>query len=100
MRVEPKAGGETLAMSQNISRTGVLMATAERLEIGATVTVTLRLPTQDAQDHEASGRVVRVERNDKDPEGLWPHHVAVEFQSEVAGLEPLLAEAAGEAPDL
>ncbi|MFW6052158.1 MAG: PilZ domain-containing protein [Myxococcota bacterium] len=96
MRVEPKAGGETLAMSQNISRTGLLMATAEDLEIGASVDVTLRLPTQDAQDHQVSGRVVRVERNDRDPEGLWPHLVAVEFRSEVPELEPLLQEVGGD----
>lgn len=93
MRVEPKAGGETLAMSQNISRTGVLMASAEALEINARVSVTVRVPAHGEQEHEVSGRVVRVEKNDQDPEGLWPHHVAVEFESQIPELEPFLAEA-------
>lgn len=100
MRVEPKAGGETLAMSQNISRTGVLMASAEQLDMGADVSITLRVPAHDAEEHQVSGKVVRLQKNDRDPEGLWPFYVAVEFESAIDGLEPLLAEVEQETPEI
>jgi hypothetical protein len=83
MRLETTAGGDELAVSRNVSRTGLLMATATRLEVGAPVTVTYREEPEGEEERTIQGRIVRFESNQDDPEGLWPYMVAIEF------LEPL-----------
>lgn len=89
MRFEPEEGGTTLAVSHNVSKSGMLMATAERLEEGAPVKARFSVPPND-EEHELHGRVVRFEKNESDPEGLWPYRVAVEFSEVHPELEPLL----------
>lgn len=79
MRLETTEGGERLAVSRNVSETGLLIATTTRLEVGAPIKITYREEPEDEEDHIVEGRIVRFERNEDDPKGLWPFMVAVEF---------------------
>ena len=81
-----------LAVSCNVSTTGVLMATAVELSVGAPVKVTFNLTLADKNEHTVEGRIVRVQENASDPHGMWPHHVAVQFDEPLADIEPLLDE--------
>jgi len=82
-----------LAVSQNISSGGVLMATAVTLAEGQPAKVTFQL-TPESEEQSIEGRIVRVCVNDRDPDGLWPRLIAVEFADPVPDLEPLLDELA------
>lgn len=81
---------EGIAVTHNVSQGGALMVTASTLEPGSGVSITLRTP--DSQEiHKLAGRVVRVEQNSDDPHGLWPHRLAIEFDTPVPELEWILA---------
>jgi hypothetical protein len=88
MQVRPDGGEPQLAVSQNVSRSGLLVATAVALEIGGTVEVVYQLP--HAEQRRVEGHIVRVQPNDEDPDGLWPYYVAVEFESPVPEMESLV----------
>jgi len=79
MRIETTKGGEQLAVSRNVSETGLLIATGTRLEVGAPIKITYREEREDKEEHSVEGRIVRFDRNEDDPVGLWPYMVAVEF---------------------
>ena len=91
MRVD--ALKEGVAVSHNVSRRGLLMVTASTVEIGASIAVTFRIPPDAPEERTVLGRVIRVERNEVDPLGLWPHRMAIQFDDAVPELEPLLEEA-------
>ena len=84
---------EGVAVSHNVSRRGLLMVTASTVEVGASITVTFRIPPDAPEERTVLGRVIRVERNEVDPLGLWPHRMAIQFDEAVPELEPLLEEA-------
>ena len=77
---------EGLAITHDASSRGVLMLTASTLEPGSPVEIALKMP-DDPVPKRITGRVVRVEDNDQDPHGLWPHRMAVEFDEELPDLE-------------
>ncbi len=77
---------EGIAVTHDASSRGVLMLTASTLDAGSPVEVALKLP-EEAVPRRVTGRVVRVETNDADPHGLWPHRMAIEFDEEVPELE-------------
>ena len=81
---------EGIAVTHNASQGGMLMVTASKLDPGSEVHITLRTP-DSGQVHELTGRVVRVEENSDDPHGLWPHRMAVEFDTPVPELDWVLA---------
>lgn len=89
MRFEAGELGAKLAVSHNVSRSGMLVATAQALEHGAPVKARFQVPPDDTE-HELTGRVVRWEDNARDPDGLWPYRVAVAFEQVHPELEPLL----------
>ena len=78
-------------MSRNISRTGMLVATAAKLALGAPVVVKFRLEPAEADTRVLEGTIVRFEKNDEDPGGLWPYMVAVEFDEPDPMLESMVA---------
>lgn len=86
---------EGMAVTHNASGGGVMMVTASVLELGAPVTISLRIPGNGSSDTTVHGRVVRVEPNREDPEGLWRHQLAIEFDELVPELEKILGELAG-----
>lgn len=73
-----------LAVSHNVSGRGMLLVTASKLELGEIVTVVIQIPPEGTEEQRVTGRVVRVEDNRDDPNGMWPHRVALEFE----GLQP------------
>ena len=77
---------EGIAVTHDASSRGVLMLTASTLDPGAPIEVSLKLPDQ-AVPKRVTGRVVRVENNEADPHGLWPHRMAIEFDEVVAELD-------------
>jgi hypothetical protein len=82
-----------VAMNHNIGAGGMLMALASELTIGEPLVVTFRLPPGDVE-HSLRGHILRIEPNSEDPEGGWPHRVAVAFDEFSPELLPLLEAAA------
>jgi hypothetical protein len=82
---------EGIALTHDASPHGVLMVTASTLEVGAEVSLELRLPSPPGGARHLRGRVVRVERNEADPHGLWPYRMAVEIEPAAPELGPMLA---------
>lgn len=74
-----------LAVSRNVSWSGVLVIAAAHLEVGAKVTLSLSMPDEDERTVE--GEIVRVEPNEEDPDGLWRHRLAVRFDAPQPELE-------------
>lgn len=98
MRFEDGSGTGTQAISRNVSKRGMLMATAQELEIGTEVTLVFRTSLADPTEHKVAGKIVRAMANDDDPEGLWPHWVAIDFALPADELEHLIEDASqGEA---
>ncbi len=90
VRIEELTAG--MAVSHNASGRGMLLVTAATLEVGADVHVVVSLPPDATKEKELHGRVVRVEKNDEDPDGLWPHRMAVEFDEPTDELETVLLD--------
>ena len=86
---------EGMAVTHNASGRGLLVVTASALDVGSPVSVTIQLPPGGETEKSVHGRVVRVEPNDEDPDGMWPHRLAVEFDHPVPELEEVLKNLAG-----
>ncbi|MCB9578494.1 MAG: PilZ domain-containing protein [Polyangiaceae bacterium] len=82
---------EGVAVSHDASDRGMMLVTASRLEIGAEVTIVLTVPPEGGEERRVHGHVVRVEPNLEDPQGMWPHRMAVEFDHKVPEVERVLA---------
>ncbi len=80
-----------MALNHNISVAGMLVAVSTKLEIGAVIEVTFHLPHDGSEQRTLRGKVVRVEDNSDDPDGLWPYRMAFSFDDVdsdlIAGLE-------------
>lgn len=85
MKLDDPKGTEAVAVSRNISERGVLIATASDLAEGTRVTATFR-PSPEATERQVEGVIVRCEDNDRDPDGLWPFRVAIEFSDPLPDL--------------
>lgn len=85
--VELRAGEDVymLAVSRNISFTGVLVIAGAELEAGRRVQLNLSVPK--AGDRSVSGEIVRVQVNEEDPDGLWKFLIAIRFDEAVPELE-------------
>ena len=83
-----------LAISRDVSSKGIQLSAATDLEPGSRVTITFRVLPDDDEMRFVEGRVVRVEENTDDPDGLWPLRIAVEFDEPIPDLEEQLAVAA------
>ena len=79
-----------LAVTHDVSPTGVMMVAASTLELGAPVSITFQIPPAGQTEHHVTGRVVRVEPNESDPQGIWPYRIAVAFDGEAPELEALV----------
>lgn len=78
------------AVSHNVSDRGMLLVSATKLDVGATVTIVVQIPPEGTVEKRVQGRVVRVEANRDDPNGMWPHRMAVEFDHPVPEIEAAL----------
>ena len=88
-----EAGEGAVAVSRDVSRSGMLMASTDELVVGAEVTVTFRVVPVDGALREVKGTIVRIEKNEPGLAGPWPHKVAVEFEEPLPELEPVLRAA-------
>jgi hypothetical protein len=79
VRLDAEELGECIGVTKNVSLQGVLLCSAEKFVVGAPVTVELHLEPEKAEPRRVQGTIVRLTRNDDDPEGLWPYKMAVEF---------------------
>jgi hypothetical protein len=80
-----------MAVSHNASGRGMLLVTAQKLDVGSPVAIVVQFPPESETEKRIEGRVVRVEPNTDDPDSLWPHRLAVEFDYAVPELEQALA---------
>lgn len=82
-----------LAVSYDISDSGIRISVAKPLEVGSEITVTFKMMPDDTVERTARGRIVRVDRNTDDPYGLWPYRMAVAFEHPLPELESALKRA-------
>jgi hypothetical protein len=68
-----------MAVNHDISAGGMLIALSARLEVGASVEVRFSVPTAPQGERLMKGRVVRIEQNAEDPDGMWPYRMAIAF---------------------
>jgi hypothetical protein len=91
VQVDAEDVGQQIGISYDVSRGGILISAAQRMEVGKEITVTLRLLPIDAPvEKVVRGRIVRMGRNDDDPDGIWPFRMAVEFAEPIPELEGYL----------
>jgi len=81
--LETRQGRQAIAITRDISSTGLLILTRLDLVLGEPVKLTVAL---DGSEHTLSGKVVR--REDLEPHELWRHKVALV----VDGANPVLAQ--------
>lgn len=79
-----------LAISYDASAKGLLIASPASLQVDDVIDVTFAMPPPEGNEKTVKGRVVRVGKNEADPDGMWPNRLAVEFEEEVPGLEDVL----------
>ena len=86
-----QAGGAAkLAIGHDMSQTGALLVSRSKVEPGTAVSLYVRVPPDSEQEFHLTAQVVRSERNDADPNGLWPYRIAVRFDENSPELEALL----------
>jgi hypothetical protein len=78
------------AVCRDIGAGGIMISSAGALEIGAAVTVTFRIAPNDPAERKVEGRIVRIEPNQDDRDGTWPHRLAIEFLQPIPELDSLL----------
>jgi hypothetical protein len=87
-----------MAVNHNIGAGGMLVVVSAKIEPGAEVTLTFRVPPA-GREHTLQGKVARLEPNGEDPEGMWPYRMAVTFDRVDADLIPALEAAVVELAD-
>lgn len=90
MRVDELDAG--VAVGHDASALGLSMVAASRLEVGSLVHLTFQLPPGSDNLQTVTGHVVRVEQNVEDPEGMWPHRIALQFDDPDPELESTLRD--------
>jgi hypothetical protein len=80
------------AVSHDASDNGLLLVCSEAPEVGSTVRITFSIPPGGSVGVSVSATVVRVTKNDEDPDGLWPYKMGVRFDEPVEKLEAYLGE--------
>ena len=79
-----------LAISYDVSAKGLLLASPATLEVGDAIDVTFAVPGSEDEERSIKGTVVRVSKNEADPDGMWPNRLAVEFEEPIEDLGDVL----------
>lgn len=82
-----------MAINHNMGPGGMLVASSAELTPGTEVTCSFVVPASSAQQ-QIKGKVIRVEKNADDPDGIWPYRIALAFDEVAPDLAPLLEKAA------
>ena len=88
IRLDADELGNAVAIAKNVSQNGMLLASYQKIAVGAPVRLSLHLRPGEAKPRMVRGTIVRLVPNDEDPQGMWPHKIAVEFDDPVPGLVP------------
>jgi len=88
VEVEGIEGG--VAVTHDASDTGLLLVSPHACPIGAPLDLRFAIPPGGPVTVEVQATVVRVSKNDEDPDGLWPYKLAVQFDDPVPDLEAYL----------
>jgi hypothetical protein len=86
-----------LAVCRDASPGGLMISSAATIEVGAKVKATFRV-TPESKEHVIAGSILRIETNRDDPQGMWPHRIAIEFDAVVADIEPILQQRGSQSP--
>ncbi len=90
IKLDFNADEPSLAVTHDVSSGGMLVATARVAVVGEEVTVAFKVRPGDETERIVRGKIVRIEENAADPNGLWPQRMAVEFEEPQPDLEPIL----------
>jgi Tfp pilus assembly protein PilZ len=96
-RIERSQAMTQVGITHNISQGGAMIVCNTRWSPGETVSVTLRVP-ESSQEKIISGRIVRVEPNEEDPDGSFPHRIAIQFDEPMPELESVMQRIETNAP--
>ena len=72
-------GVDGMAVNHNISAGGMLIALSARLEVDSPVEIRFSVPTAAQSERVMRGKVVRIEDNADDPDGLTARDVQRDF---------------------
>jgi hypothetical protein len=81
------AGSTRMALIRDLSVSGALLLTRERLQVGEVIRLSLYLSEDMTDVRPAAARVVRSEPRTADRSEVWHHSVAVQFAEPLADCE-------------
>ncbi len=79
-----------VAITHDVSAEGMLLLSRSKPAAGSVLPLRFCLPPQGGKDYEVDATVVRVTQNIDDPEGLWPHQLAVTYRAPTPDFEASL----------
>jgi hypothetical protein len=85
--IQRSSGSLRMALIRDLSVSGALLLTREKLEVGETLRLSLYLSDDSAEPRPTSGHVVRVEPRTADKAEVWHHAAAVHFDEPLTGAE-------------
>lgn len=81
-----------LAIGHDMSQGGALLVTSSTPAPGDRVQLFVRVPPNAEDEREIRAKVLRVEANSEDPNGIWPFQIALEFDEPQPELEATMRE--------
>jgi hypothetical protein len=90
--LEVSGAESSFAISHDASDGGLLLVCDRALQVGAEVELRFRLPPAGPVEIQEQAEVIRVSRNEEDPDGLWPFKAAVRFKKPVPMLRAYLSK--------
>ena len=81
-----------LAVGHDMSQGGALLVTSGKPAPGERVQLFVRVPPNAEAEREIGARVLRVEPNQADPNGIWPFQIALEFDEPQSDLEATMRQ--------
>jgi hypothetical protein len=85
--IQRSGGSLRMALIRDLSVSGALLLTRQKLDVGETIGLSLYLSEDTDQALVASGHVVRVEPRTAEKSEVWHHSVAVQFETPLTGYE-------------
>jgi hypothetical protein len=85
--------GKIAAICRDVSSGGMLVSAAIAVPADSALTCRFRLSVETSDELVTRGRVIRTERNVDDLELVFPHRVAIAFDSRLPEIEELLKNA-------
>ena len=86
---------QALGVAHNASRHGMLMMSTHAFDLGDELELVIQNP-KTSKTMTIPGKVVRVGPNQGDPDGMWRHAIALEFEEPQLALEKLVSELSGQ----